>query len=98
MQEQELGPKHTFYFFINTRSGDGEGARLMELALNKREIQDRVAQPIEMHFVDLFDAKGSRSSYEHIREEIDRYSTEVYVVVCGGDGTVSWVINAMEQQ
>ena len=71
--------------FVNGKSGGRRGAALMELLAN-RDVIDAV------EIVDLTAEGPNASLRRHVGVVPD-----LRVLVCGGDGTVAWVLQAIEE-
>ena len=71
--------------FVNGKSGGRRGAALMELLANRDDIN-------AVEIVDLTAEGPTASLRRHVGVVPD-----LRVLVCGGDGTVAWVLQAMEE-
>jgi hypothetical protein len=71
--------------FVNGKSGGRRGAALMELLKNRDDIN-------AVEIVDLTAEGPTASLRRHVGVVPD-----LRVLVCGGDGTVAWVLQAMEE-
>lgn len=72
--------------FVNTGSGDYEGFRVLEL------LRDKLGHE------NVFDIKVDRGPERGLAARALDASIEVRIVVAGGDGTFSWVANAVEKR
>jgi hypothetical protein len=70
---------------VNGKSGGRRGAALMELLANRDDIN-------AVEIVDLTAEGPTASLRRHVGVVPD-----LRVLVCGGDGTVAWVLQAMEE-
>lgn len=71
--------------FVNGKSGGRRGAALMELLANRDDIN-------AVEIVDLTAEGPTASLRRHVGVVPD-----LRVLVCGGDGTVAWVLQAIEE-
>ena len=71
--------------FVNGKSGGRRGAALMELLANRDDID-------AVEIVDLTAEGPNASLRRHVGVVPD-----LRVLVCGGDGTVAWVLQAIEE-
>jgi diacylglycerol kinase (ATP) len=71
--------------FVNGKSGGRRGAALIELLKNRDDIN-------AVEIVDLTAEGPTASLRRHVGVVPD-----LRVLVCGGDGTVAWVLQAMEE-
>ena len=71
--------------FVNGKSGGRRGAALMELLANRDDID-------AVEIVDLTREGPTASLRRHVGVVPD-----LRVLVCGGDGTVAWVLQAIEE-
>lgn len=46
----------TFFFFINTKSGNQEGSKLLELSNHPELFDDKIHEEVNLMFIDLFDS------------------------------------------
>lgn len=72
--------------FVNLASGGYEGVRVMELLQKKLGNEN------------VFDIKADRGPEQGLVARALDASIEVRIVVAGGDGTFSWVANAIEKR
>ena len=69
--------------FINTRSGPQQGNVLLSQLR-------QVVNPIQVH--DMADGLPNQPLKSFLR----RFGDKLRILVCGGDGTIAWVINALD--
>lgn len=72
--------------FVNKGSGGNEGARVLDYL--KNELGDE----------NVFDIKADKGPMRGLDERASDASFEVRIIVAGGDGTFSWVADAIEKR
>ena len=79
-----------FVLFINTVSGSKVGHEY--LSLEAEEINFRVTNTPSIHvfFYDLFDVPNRMKGLQTVKRYQDEY--DMRVIICGGDGSVLWVV------
>ena len=91
----------SFFLFINTKSGGGIGSKYLTVPNHKVTYQFGKDVAICLHFVDLFDVQARGEALERMRKTQSRVEKrgkgKVTAVVCGGDGTVLWVVSLVGQ-
>lgn len=89
--------------FVNTGSGGRKGGKIilaMEKVLGKAQVCRLPADPRIMHEYTVEGSDGStqqvcRPHPEMFFEPFLPYQSSVRVIVCGGDGTMAWILNAL---
>jgi|GWRWMinimDraft_6_1066014.scaffolds.fasta_scaffold316249_1 diacylglycerol kinase (ATP) len=59
------------------------------------DLQAYIPSHIHLRFVDLFDTDSRITSIHHLKKAADQERVQTKVIVCGGDGTINWVINEL---
>jgi diacylglycerol kinase family enzyme len=87
----------SFFLFINSKSGGGLGRKYLTIPLRRITYQFGKSTSIRLYFIDLFDEQACKRGLEKMgktQAKLDkRAKGKVYTVVCGGDGTVLWVVS-----
>jgi diacylglycerol kinase (ATP) len=79
--------------FINTRSGGRLGVKLFDVfrdILGPPSAVSASMDPLDVQICDM----SKRHPYEYLQSVAGCAADSVFLVVCGGDGTVGWVMNA----
>lgn len=80
-----------FIFFVNTKSGDGDGQQFFRLGPSELVIHYESHSQAHLYFIDLFSADSRRQGLELVKTFLAD-NAEFRVIVCGGDGTIPWVL------
>lgn len=83
-----------FVFFINTKSGNGDGKRFFSLGFPELVINYQGLSQAHLYFIDLFSSESRHQGVELIKSFLSN-STEFRVIICGGDGTIPWVLSTI---
>ncbi|KAH7700572.1 CRE-DGK-5 protein [Aphelenchoides avenae] len=84
MDPSILGPTQPLLVFVNPKSGGNKGSKALHTLcwlLNPRQVFDITA------------LKGPKYGLEMFR----KVGTQLRILVCGGDGTVGWVLSTLDQ-
>ncbi len=88
--EEEL-VKYSFNLFINTKSGGGWGTTYLEKYKKKSAFMYQGKHEIEIYLYDMVDSKDRKKGLSHCQKAL-KNNKKLYVVICGGDGTILWVV------
>ena len=80
--------------FINTKSGNGDGKRFFTLGYPELVIHYAGGVEGHLYFIDLF-STDSRTQGLALVNTFMRDSADFRVIVCGGDGTIPWVLSEL---
>lgn len=80
-----------FVVFVNSKSGNGDGKQFLELEYPELFIHYQTLNEAHLYFLDLFSLDSRQRGIELIKEFL-RNSTDFRVIICGGDGTIPWVL------
>lgn len=93
--------KTSFFLFINSKSGGGLGRKYLTVPNRKITYQYGKDTTIVIYCIDLFDEQDRLQGLEHMRKaqaRVDKRGRgKVVGVVCGGDGTVLWVVTLVSE-
>lgn len=83
--------------FINSKSGGAKGSSYLTVPNRKLTYQFGKDAVVCLHFVDLFDAEERQKGLERMKKALAKVERRgrgrVTAVICGGDGTVLWVVS-----
>jgi len=89
--------KISFFLFINTKSGGGLGRRYLTVPGKRLDYKHNNSTTLTLHFIDLFDIEGRKDALDNLSKIAKKInegkSHSIKVIVCGGDGTVLWVVS-----
>jgi diacylglycerol kinase (ATP) len=80
-----------FLLFVNSKSGDGKGAAYLNLGGNEVTIRYESNHTAHLHIFDLFDSFSRKAGFAMART-FSGEAVDCRVVICGGDGTIPWVL------
>jgi len=80
-----------FVLFINTKSGNADGKSFFLLGYPELIIRYEDLTEAHLYFIDLFDQSSKTQGLELVKNFIVS-NTEFRVIICGGDGTIPWVL------
>jgi hypothetical protein len=98
MQAKRSGKKQKtprIVAFVNSKSGGQVGALLMRI-LKENLSKDEDESVLHGHVCDLSASGEPTASIDDLAEAIRR-GQDLRLMVCGGDGTVTWILTALEQ-
>lgn len=91
--------KVSFFLFINTKSGGGMGRKYLTVPNRRLNYKFQNYSNISLHFVDLFNAEERERAIDYVkkllRKNENNPSHSCKVIICGGDGTVLWVVSLL---
>ena len=80
-----------FLLFINPKSGNGNGRSFLTLGYPELLIRYEGSARAHLYFIDLFSEASRRQGLELIKN-FTLSNSEFRVIICGGDGTIPWVL------
>lgn len=88
---QTLNPEVHFVFFVNTKSGNGDGKQFFNLASSELVIRYESNPTAHLYFIDLFSPPSRHQGLELVKTFLGK-NFDFRVIVVGGDGTIPWVL------
>jgi diacylglycerol kinase (ATP) len=89
-----IATKIHFLLFINTKSGNAHGKTFFTLRSEQLTIRYEDFTTAHLHLIDLFDPSSKSQGLELVKNFLAN-STDFRVIVCGGDGTIPWVLSEL---
>ena len=80
-----------FVLFINSKSGNGDGKSFFTIGYPELLIRYENFSEGHLYFIDLFDSSSKSQGLELVKNFLSNH-TEFRVIICGGDGTIPWVL------
>lgn len=97
MDIKQDSEKISFFLFINSKSGGAKGSKYLTVPNRKLTYQFGKDAVVCLHFVDLFDAEDRQKGLDRMKKALAKVERRgkgrVTAVICGGDGTVLWVVS-----
>lgn len=90
-------PDCSYFLFINNGSGGGVGDQMLGDEVVKYELEMAVRSPDDQRRIDVYIVnmrKNRERGFLKVRE-LNEKKAKTVVIVCGGDGTVMWVVSEM---
>lgn len=86
--------EHHFLLFINSRSGGCKGKEYLTLGENRLKLKSKQGFYVYVYVYDLFNSHQKETGLKNVLE-LTKKSKNVNVIICGGDGTILWVVSSV---
>lgn len=97
MDNKQESERISFFLFVNSKSGGAKGSTYLTVPNRKLTYQFGRDAVVCLYFVDLFDAEDRQKGLERMKKALAKVERKgkgrVTAVICGGDGTVLWVVS-----
>lgn len=84
--------KLTCFLFVNSKSGGEKGKHFLTVPRHRLDYETTNRTAITLFLVNLFDDEEREQGLARMQQLVAKGEREVKVIVCGGDGTVVWVV------